>query len=149
MRIAEVLTLDHCRCDALFAKLEHSAHKGEWSRLAQDFEAFQGALEQHFQAEENEIFPALTAANAMWRPPTDVMRHEHQEMRALVEDLIQAMSREDAESFSAIAETLLFTRQVHNAKEENVLYRMIDDALGPRDMKRLKQIEDQLDGTQD
>jgi len=146
MQISDYLSRDHRRCDQFFATLEGDARSGNWARVKTDLETFVTAMERHFGIEENEVFPALTAANAMWSPPTEVMRREHKEMRELFEDLEKAVGDEDTEAVLGLTETLLFTMQVHNAKEENILYRMVDKALGGESEPLLKRIEDWANG---
>lgn len=146
MRISEHLSLDHCRCDALLATLEQSVQSGDWPRITSDLAKFIDAMESHFDIEESAVFPALTSANPMWTSPTEVMKREHAEMRDMLKDLAKAVDEENTASASAVTETLLFTVQIHNAKEENVLYRMIDEAIGPESESLSKKIEEWADG---
>ena len=62
--------------------------------------------------------------------PTQVMRHEHAQMRDLIGQMDAAMEQKNADGFGGAAETLLVMMQQHNMKEENILYPMIDQAIG-------------------
>ena len=59
-----------------------------------------------------------------------MMRHEHEQMRALLSQLAAACAARDGEAYAGTAETLLMLMQQHNMKEENILYPMCDRALG-------------------
>jgi len=93
--------------------------------------AFREALEAHLTLEEERLFPALEEAEPHALGPTGVMRQEHRHMRALAEELAQALAARERDRYLGAAETLLVLMQQHNAKEEHVLYPMSDRLLGP------------------
>ena len=129
--ISTAMTRDHRGCDELFAAAETAVTIGDWPRAGRAFESFRGAMERHFQAEEEALFPAFEAHTGMTAGPTQVMRMEHGEMRELFEGLAAAAAARDADEFLGLAETLNLLIQQHNMKEEQVLYAMLDAALGP------------------
>ena len=57
--------------------------------------------------------------------PTQVMRMEHQQMRALVQDLDNALAAQDKDEYLGLSETLMVMMQQHNMKEEMMLYPMM------------------------
>ncbi len=57
--------------------------------------------------------------------PTQVMRMEHQQMRALVQDLDTALNNQDKDRYLGLSETLMVMMQQHNMKEEMMLYPML------------------------
>jgi hemerythrin-like domain-containing protein len=59
-----------------------------------------------------------------------MMRIEHAEMRELVAQLHAALDAGDAAEFLGLADTLNVLVQQHNLKEEQVLYALLDEALG-------------------
>jgi hemerythrin-like domain-containing protein len=109
----QVLPDHHRHCDDLFVVAEDSAQRGDWAA-----------------AEEDLLFPAFEAATGMSAGPTQIMRHEHEQMRSLLSQLSLACQAHDDESYAGVAETLLMLMQQHNMKEENILYPMCDQALG-------------------
>lgn len=132
--IAELMTHDHRSCDHDFARAETLANKKDWSAASAALEAFAAGLEAHFQAEEEDLFPRFEAATGMTHGPTQVMRGEHAEMRASIEQMRAALASRDLDEFAGEAETLLILMQQHNMKEENILYPMCDLRLsGERD----------------
>lgn len=126
----QVLPVHHRHCDNLFVAAEESAQRGDWAVAALAFDRFQKQMEAHFTAEEDLLFPAFEAATGMRAGPTQMMRHEHEQMRSLLSQLAVACEAHDGESYDGVAETLLMLMQQHNMKEENILYPMCDQALG-------------------
>ena len=128
------MTDDHRACDHAFARAETLAARGEWENAAQALAEFAAALEAHFEAEEEQLFPRFEAVTGMTGGPTQVMRGEHADMRAVLAAMQDAMARRDAEDFAGEAETLIVMLQQHNMKEEGILYPMCDAQLaGERD----------------
>lgn len=127
--ISGFLAPDHKRCDALFAAAEVSASDGEWGDAAAEFGDFQDALLHHFAMEEEVMFPAFEDSTGMRQGPTAVMRSEHRQMTELLDQMSAAIARRDSDAYLGDADTLLIIMQQHNVKEEQMLYRMADQAL--------------------
>ena len=126
----QVLPDHHRHCDNLFAAAEDAALRGDWTAAAPAFERFNAQMIAHFDAEETLLFPAFEAATGMRAGPTQMMRHEHDQMRGLLAQLAAACDAQDSQEYGGAAETLLMLMQQHNMKEENILYPMCDQALG-------------------
>src|SRR5512140_1769147 len=126
----QVLPDHHRHCDSLFVAAEESVRRGDWTAAPASSERLHRQMEAHFAAEEDLLFPAFEAATGMSGGPTAMMRHEHEQMRALLAQLAAACAARDGDSYSGVAETLLMLMQQHNMKEENILYPMCDQALG-------------------
>lgn len=129
-RISATMAQHHRHCDEEFAAAEEAVRRRDWSAAQGAFAAFGGDLETHLGAEESVLFPAFERSTGMAGGPTQVMRHEHRQMRGLLEQMRQALAGRDADGFAGAAETLLILMQQHNMKEENILYPMCDQALG-------------------
>lgn len=127
--ITDFLSLDHKRCDELFAAAEGAVAQAEWGEATACFERFRDAMRHHFAMEEEVMFPAFEARTGMRNGPTAVMRSEHRQMEALLDQLAEAAARRSQIDFLGEAETLLLIMQQHNVKEEQMLYRMADQAL--------------------
>jgi hemerythrin-like domain-containing protein len=137
--IRDFMAGDHRRCDDIFVDVEQAVAAGAWDRATTAYVQFHNAVLQHFAAEESLLFPAFEAKSGMTMGPTQVMRGEHEQMRALMDAARDALAAKDGDDYSGNAETLLIMMQQHNMKEENVLYPMCDqhlidqvDALLPR-----------------
>ncbi len=127
--ITDFMSHDHRECDELFAQAENAASKGDWDTAKSALQAFVDAVEAHFSAEENTLFPRFESASGMTGGPTQMMRHEHVEMRRSFEAMKDALERQDKDDFAGEGETLLIMMQQHNMKEENILYPMCDNHL--------------------
>lgn len=121
----------HKACDELFAQAEAAA--GDWDAAGAKLRGFRHALEQHLAMEEDVLFPAFEEHTGMaGAGPTVVMRAEHAQMRALLDQLAEAVGSRDAEGYLGVADTLLVLMQQHNLKEEAMMYPMLDAKVGPR-----------------
>ena len=124
MNAIACLTQQHRDCDAILAQAEQAVRHGDWTTAGQTCLRLATDLEQHFQLEELQLFPAFEAATGMYSGPTAVMRQEHQQIRQLLQDMDDAVHATDASAWLGHAETLLILTQQHNMKEENILYPM-------------------------
>jgi len=131
MSIAAYLTEEHRACDELLAACEEEVTRGDWLTIASSWQALVSALLAHFAAEEEHLFPAFEEKTALAAGPTRVMRMEHDQMRELFTAGNEALAQRDAETLTSLLETLLIMNQQHNLKEENVLYPLCDQVLGP------------------
>lgn len=130
--IQNFMTSDHRYCDTFFTLTEIHLAAGHWSAAQATFVRFQALVLQHFCAEEQVLFPAFEEQTGMRTGPTQVMRSEHMQLRALMDAAQTALQAQDDDDYSGHAETLLIMLQQHNTKEENVLYPMCDQLLGPQ-----------------
>ena len=135
---------DHRRCDLMFVDVERAVQSQAWDQASTIFTKFQRAVLQHFEVEENLLFPAFESKTGMTSGPTQVMRSEHVQMRELMEDAHAALAEEDADDYLGNAETLLIMLQQHNTKEENVLYPMCDQVLAGQVGVLLPQLQSSL-----
>lgn len=135
---------DHRRCDLMFIDVERAVQSQAWDQASTIFTQFQRAVLQHFEVEENLLFPAFESKTGMTSGPTQVMRSEHVQMRELMEDAHAALAEEDADDYLGNAETLLIMLQQHNTKEENVLYPMCDQVLAGQVGVLLPQLQSSL-----
>ncbi|MDQ1263168.1 MAG: hypothetical protein QG559_169 [Campylobacterota bacterium] len=126
--IKEYLTEDHGRCDELFAAMEDVASKSIES--AKDaYKAFADATERHFQMEERVMFLEFERKTGMTQGPTAIMRHEHTQMRNLLQEMAKAIEEKNKDKFFGNSETLMILMQQHNMKEEQMLYTMAQQHL--------------------
>ncbi len=130
---------NHRECDELFSNAEEAAAKGDWSAAEQAWQAFAKKLDTHITVkEEGILFPAIEAVNGPMGP-TQMMRAEHEQMRALVSQLDDAVKAKDKQQYLGLSETLMMLMQQHNMKEEQILYPMIERSV-PDASELLKQV---------
>ncbi|HHC07290.1 MAG TPA: hemerythrin domain-containing protein [Actinobacteria bacterium] len=128
--IADFMTAEHRRCDELFAEAEAAVAAADWEAAEERFEEFADLTLRHLEREERVLFPEFEARTGMSDGPTVVMRREHDQMRALLASMREALARRDDDGFLGDAETFMILTQQHDMKEEQVLYPMSDEALG-------------------
>ncbi|MDT3705421.1 MAG: hemerythrin domain-containing protein [Thiobacillus sp.] len=128
--ILEFLGSDHRSCDDLFASAEAAAAQKNWDSARSLFDRFLAAMAHHLAMEEQVLFPAFEARMGNSMGPTQVMRMEHEQMRALFQDMARAAADADRNGYLGLSETLNMLMQQHNLKEENMLYPMSDQMLG-------------------
>ena len=127
--IKDFLTQDHRDCDEIFSQMEEAVANKSSDAIAK-FEAFHDALTNHFKMEETVAFPEFEAKTGMTQGPTQVMMMEHEQMRGLLSQMVEALGAKDDDKFFGLSETLMILMQQHNMKEEQMLYTMIQQHLG-------------------
>jgi len=141
MQITDFMGDDHRRCDNIFATAEKSVTKGDWSLAESSHRGFIDAMEHHFKMEEELLFPRFEEVSGHTMGPTEVMRHEHKQMRQLFEQMNQAVTAQSMDDYLGASETLLILMQQHNAKEEQMLYPMSDQVLAGEQEELINKLE--------
>ena len=126
--IKEYLAGDHRRCDELFAVMEEKANES-LSSAAEACVEFTRETERHFQMEERVMFLEFETKTGMTEGPTAMMRHEHTQMRSLMQQMSEAIEADNKDKFFGLSETLMILLQQHNMKEEQMLYPMAQQHL--------------------
>ncbi|MEY8199270.1 MAG: hemerythrin domain-containing protein [Colwellia sp.] len=123
--IPEYMTAKHRECDEFFSEAESAVADKNWSLALVQWQLFSRELTEHLAQEEDTLFPQFEQATGMTAGPTQVMRMEHQQMRALVQSLDTALAGKDKDEYLGLSETLMVMMQQHNMKEEMMLYPMM------------------------
>ena len=131
--INEFMTAHHKHCDELFIQAEAAVEKELWDEASEKWKLFSAELEKHFQREEGVLFPEFESATGMTAGPTQMMRMEHQQMRAIVMEMDNSCENKDKLGYMGLSETLMVTMQQHNMKEEQILYPMTDNSIADAD----------------
>jgi iron-sulfur cluster repair protein YtfE (RIC family) len=127
--ISNLMQANHRHCDELHAAAEEAVAGQDWPSAEQAWGAFTLEFTAHItEREEGQLFPALEAANGP-PGPIAVMRAEHEQMRALVAQMSEALTARDEQQFLGLGETLMLLTQQHNMKEENILYPIMDQLI--------------------
>ncbi|MEK6705942.1 MAG: hemerythrin domain-containing protein [Bdellovibrionota bacterium] len=136
MKLTDALLGEHGPLYALFDELERilpTAKSIEVIKTASQMLA--AALVTHAKIEEEMLFPALeTHIGPMG--PLSVMRAEHEEIEAILENLQQTDNMEDAKKMVL---HVLETTRSHFAKEENVLFGLARQSIDHEEMRLLAQ----------
>ncbi len=139
--ISAYMADDHRRCDELFAEAEQRVGDGDWTAAKDGFNTMRSAIEHHFSMEEEVLFPEFEQVTGSSMGPTQVMRHEHEQMRQLFQEMADAVTGQQADAYLGASETLLILMQQHNAKEEQILYPMTDAQLAAQSKEVLERMQ--------
>ena len=131
--IPEYMTAKHRECDEVFCQAEAAVAERNWPLALTKWQCFASELTEHLAQEEEVLFPQFEQATGMTAGPTQVMRMEHQQMRALVQELDNALAAKAKDEYLGLAETLMVMMQQHNMKEEMMLYPMMAQHLSDGD----------------
>jgi len=123
--IPEYMTTKHRECDEVFSEAETAVAQNNWALALDKWKVFAAELAEHFEQEEDTLFPEFEQATGMTSGPTQVMRMEHQQMRGLVQELDNALAAKAQDEYLGLSETLMVMMQQHNMKEEMMLYPMM------------------------
>jgi iron-sulfur cluster repair protein YtfE (RIC family) len=119
---------DHERLDGLFASFR-KRKRIDYADAELFFREFKFGLQRHIVWEEQILFPLFEQKTGMCHAgPTEVMRQEHRLIGQRLEALHDKVRRQDPES-DAEEQALLEALEVHNQKEEQVLYPALDRLL--------------------
>ncbi|MBD3809996.1 MAG: hemerythrin domain-containing protein [Sulfuricurvum sp.] len=128
--ILEFMRDDHRACDHIYSDAENALLAKEIEKGVELFGVFSDATNHHFDMEERELFITFEKRTGMMGGPTQMMRYEHQQLRSLLESMRVALNENRLNDFFGIGESMMIMLQQHNMKEEQMLYPMIDRALG-------------------
>lgn len=128
--ILEFMRDDHRACDHFYTEAENALSEKRIEDAARFFDEFYRATNHHFDMEERELFITFEKRTGMTGGPTQMMRYEHQQLRSLLESMKSALNEKRTNDFFGIGESMMIMLQQHNMKEEQMLYPMIDRALG-------------------
>ena len=127
-----IMSDHHAWCDARVVAVAADIGRSAWTEARTHAAMVRHALEWHIDAEETTLFPAFEAATGNTHGPTEVMRREHQRIRAFFDACDEAIDKRLAPAAAdAIAQLQTLLSQ-HNIKEERILYPWCEQALGER-----------------
>ena len=143
MTINEFMTNDHRGCDNQFAEVENAVSSGNFSVAKTMFGEFKKHLLDHFKMEEEVMFPEYCESGGGHCDPTNIMIMEHNQMKAILEDMEQSVNNEDIDGYLGLSENLMFTMQQHNMKEEQIMYNLADESLNSEEIiTKMKEVID-------
>ena len=147
--VREALSWDHARLDGL-EQAATEAWKAAQERAASRFHLrFAFGLQRHIRFEESVLFPAFERTTGLDadRGPTAVMRLEHRMIEERLAEIRDAAARCVPPAERSRAD-LIEILEMHDTKEENILYPMLDRALDPREADALVILFQAMDPTE-
>ncbi len=129
MTIKDFMTHKHRECDHFLAEAEDAVEKGDFDTALEKYLAFKNETLKHFDMEEEYLFPMFEQKTGMTQGPTQVMRMEHAQAKSLFEKMNEAYNAKDKDRIFGLGESMNILLQQHNAKEEQMLYTMMQQHL--------------------
>ncbi len=129
MTIKDFMTHKHRECDHFLAEAEEAVEKGDFDTALEKYLAFKNETLKHFDMEEEYLFPMFEQKTGMTQGPTQVMRMEHAQAKSLFEKMDEAYNAKDKDRIFGLGESMNILLQQHNAKEEQMLYTMMQQHL--------------------
>ncbi len=129
MTIKDFMTHKHRECDHFLAEAEEAAERGDFDTALEKYLAFKNETLKHFDMEEEYLFPIFEQKTGMTQGPTQVMRMEHSQAKSLFEKMDEAYNAKDKDRIFGLGESMNILLQQHNAKEEQMLYTMMQQHL--------------------
>jgi hemerythrin-like domain-containing protein len=101
----------------------------------ENFHAFlEGEVREHFELEEEALFPILATRPPLAAGPLAVMMAEHEEFRALLAELGAALRVADSERRAAVIGRIVTLLRTHIDKEDHVLFPLAAQLLAPEEL---------------
>jgi len=128
--LVDFFSQDHRDCDARWADVEELLDTEDIEAARPAWQKYLAGMRRHIAMEEEVLFPAMESASGMPEGgPTAVMRLEHSQIKALLEQIDETIASGDCEQALEVGDTLLMLVQTHSAREEEVLYPMAENLL--------------------
>ncbi|MBX3590424.1 MAG: hemerythrin domain-containing protein [Burkholderiaceae bacterium] len=122
---------DHVLIDGILERATAAAQAGDFAALEREAALFLQRLERHIDMEENLLFPAFEERTGMTAAgPSVQMRAEHEQMQGIFLQMRAAVAAKDGAGYRRASQALLEVLVPHNLKEEQMMYPMLDDAMG-------------------
>lgn len=129
--ITDYMQQDHDLIDGIAERAAAAAAAGDLAGMERDGALFLQRLERHIEMEENLLFPAFEERTGMTAAgPSVQMRAEHEQMQGILQQMRDAIAAKDAAGWQRASQALLEVLVPHNLKEEQMMYPMLDDAMG-------------------
>lgn len=130
MTIKDFMTHHHRGCDQLLTLVEDSIEAKDFDAASTKYKDFEDETLKHFKMEEEYLFKLFEEKSGMpGGGPVQVMLMEHEQVRSLFTKMNEALSEKDGDRFYGLSDSLIILLQQHNAKEEQMLYTMIQNTL--------------------
>lgn len=129
--ISSYMQHDHVVIDGIAERAVAAAEAHDWGALGRDGAEFLRRLRQHIEAEEKVLFPAFEQRTGMSAGgPSAQMRAEHEQMQPILARMQAAVTAQDGGGYQHATRALLDILVPHNQKEEQMMYPMLDHAVG-------------------
>lgn len=127
--VSELIGWDQRRLDDILDDVDELAETGDFTGALRRYEDFRAGLKHHIAMEEQILFPLYQKLSLDTEAALAAMYSEHVLIRTLVERVAEALQTGDLPSFARIIENLYAVMDVHDQKEEDVVFPRLDAEL--------------------
>ncbi|MCC7287577.1 MAG: hemerythrin domain-containing protein [Burkholderiaceae bacterium] len=139
--ITDTMQHDHVLIDGYAERAAAAAETSAWPELEREGGEFLRRLRRHIEMEEGVLFPAFEERTGMVQAgPSAQMRMEHTQMQPILEQMQAAISAHDGAGYRRASQALFEILLPHNQKEEQMMYPMLDQAVGDQASALLAQV---------
>lgn len=129
--ISSTMQQDHVLIDGIAERAVAASQAKDWAAFGREGSEFLRRLRQHIDVEEKVLFPAFEQRTGMTASgPSVQMVVEHRQMQPILAQMQDALSAKDGPGWQGATKALLDILVPHNQKEEQMMYPMLDEALG-------------------
>jgi len=141
MTIKDFMTNQHRECDRKLTLVEDAIETKDFDEAMLKYMEFKNETLHHFKLEEEYLFPMFEEERGMGSMgPTQVMRMEHDQTRALFSKMDIAINDKDSDRFYGLSDSMMILLQQHNSKEEQMLYTLIQNTFNTQNDAIVKKL---------
>ena len=129
--VTEYLAWDHDAQEDALIEARDALDAAAFDSALAHFERYQARLLRHMRLEERVLFPLVEALTPQAAPAVAEMRHEHGHVQRLLAAARAAVVASDVPAFHSAFEALGLVLLAHEAREERIVYPILDRSLSP------------------
>ena len=135
--VTEYLAWDHDAQEDLLIETRDAVDGGDLAGALRQFDSYQHKLVRHMRLEETILFPLAESLTPAIGHAVSEMRHEHTHMRRSLAGMRRALLAGELEIFRRGFDELGLVLLAHEAREERLVYPVLDRALSPEQRRDL------------
>jgi iron-sulfur cluster repair protein YtfE (RIC family) len=129
--VTEYVAWDHDGQEDVLVEARDTLDGGDALLAFKHFEVYERRLLRHMRIEETILFPLVESLVAHAANAVAEMRHEHLHIRRILAAMRNALAAPDLEQFRHSFDELGLVLWAHEAREERLIYPVLDRSLSP------------------
>jgi iron-sulfur cluster repair protein YtfE (RIC family) len=129
--VTEYLSWDHDGQEDVLLEARDALDGGDLVLAASRFDVYQERLLRHMRLEERILFPLVETLTPQAALAVTEMRHEHAVVRRYLATMRTALLASEVERFRHALDELGLILLAHEAREERLVYPVLDRSLSP------------------
>jgi iron-sulfur cluster repair protein YtfE (RIC family) len=129
--VTEYLAWDHDAQEDALIEARDAVDAAAFVVALEHFDHYRSRLQRHMRLEERVLFPLVEALTPHAALAVAEMRHEHLHVQRLLAEARAALAASDAAAFHTAYDALGLVLLAHEAREERIVYPVLDRSLSP------------------